>query len=652
MSDNVIQILLIEDNDGDARLIQEMLYESFSATNIGGQKFVLSATDTLNDGIEQALMRPCDVILLDLSLPDSFGIETLLKIRARIQDTAIVVLTGFDDQGVGTEAVQMGAQDYLPKADLDERILARAIRHAIERQRIESAVRRREKEYRSLIDDVFNTSMVAVVILDSTFKIVWCNEATEIYFGISREHLLGRDKRKLIDEELKCVFADPDDYASRLLKAYEDQDFTERFECHVMPDEIRDERWLEHWSQPIHDGMYTGGRIEQYTDITDRKMLEFAQHEARQFTEALHEIAVLLTSTLNLNNVLERILSNLDRVVLHDSASITLVEDDHFRVAYSRRSDDHNKRDTQEIIAEKQMQVEYAPYLNQMYTTHQPILIDDLQEESQVKQSAMRANMRAFVGAPIHLQGQIMGFFSLFSREAAFFNAEHAERLATFAELASIAIQNARLYQHSQELATVEERHRLARDLHDSVSQTLFTCRAMAESALRQWDKNPERARSLMDDVHQMTITALAEMRMLLLELRPASLTQVSLKQLFEQFLQPLQERRAFEIVMAIDDIAPLPPDVQITLYRITQEALNNINKHANAHRVEIHVRDAQTSVMLHIIDDGDGFDPNQISNTSLGLGIMRERASEIGATIEIITSPGEGTRINVIWNR
>ena len=516
-----IKILLVEDNPGDVRLIREMLISS-TQEQIG-----ITQVSTLAAALEHVNQKQYDAILLDLSLPDSQGIDTVMEMAAEASESAIVVLTGIDDDDLGVKAVQIGAQDYLPKNDADSRLLARSIRYAIERHQVEMALRRSEEEYRSLIDDVFDTSMVAVLILDQDFHVVWCNEATKVYFGIGRERLLGRDKRVLIDE-LKCVFADPDDYSARLLKAYEDGEYTDRFECQVIPEGDRAERWLEHWSQPIRDGMYVGGRIEQYTDISERKMLEFAEREQRELAEALQDISALLTSSLDLNEVLSRILANLGRVVPHDSASITIIEDDHFQIAQYQGSE---VRDTQEIVAEKRLQLDYKPYAETMYATQQPVLIGDLQQNPGLQVVAIEANVHAYVGVPILLQDAVIGFINLLSERVAYFNENHADRLMAFSKLAAIALQNARLFDQSQQLAALEERQRLARELHDSVSQTLFTCRTMSETALRRWCKDPERAHKLMQDVNQMTTIALAEMRVLLLELRPASLTIIGLKE-------------------------------------------------------------------------------------------------------------------------
>ncbi len=640
MAKNPISILLIEDNPGDVRLIQEMLFQDRTG------HIMLDTANTLEDGLQQVDQNHYDLILLDLSLPDAFGMDTLLKVEANASETAVVVLTGIEDQTLGLQAVQQGAQDYLSKANVDSKLLMRSIRYAIERYRAEIELRRSKEEYQSLIDDVFDTSMVGVIILDRSFKVVWCNESTEVYFGIEREDILGHDKRHLIDDRLKCIFADPEDYARRLLDAYTRQDFTDHFECHVLPGPRRDDRWLEHWSQPIRSGMFEGGRIEQYMDITDRKQLEVAEQAQREFAEALRDIAALLTSTLDLNEVLDRILASLHRVVPHDTAAITMLEEDHVWVA--RKNED----DSDDIMAERQLQVEYAALLRQMLETHRPLLVADLQDETPASDTARQANVRAYVGAPIQLQRQIIGFINVFSTQRQFFNEIHAERLQVFAGQAAIAIQNARLFQNSQELAALEERQRLARELHDSVSQTLFTCRTMAESALRRWDRDPARARELVEEVHQLTATALGEMRVLLLELRPAALTQLGLKELFEQYLRPIQKRRRFQFKLALEDVAPLPPDVQIALYRIAQEALNNIDKHAQAHKVEISASDHPDHLELVIRDDGQGFNLDTVAANHLGLNIMRERAATIGATLEIESEVSQGTRISVIWNK
>lgn len=635
MSVNVtIKILLIEDNPGDARLIKDML-RSLPA-------YQLTWVETLMDGLTAARETDFDLALSDLSLPDSSGVETVHRLKEDLAHMPLVVLTGSHDEQLGIEAVQAGAQDYLIKGEVDGRGLQRSIQYAHERHRSEEAVRRSEQAYRSLIEDVFNTSMVGVLILDREFRVVWMNNAVEIYFGVTREDILGADKRILIDNKLKCIFADPDDYSARLLLAYEDGDYTDRFECHVTAGEHREERWLEHWSQPINDGIYAGGRIEQYTDITDRKHAEFAEVEQRRFAEALRSTAEGITSTLEMEVVLDRVLENIDQVVPNDSANIVLIDQDEFHVARSRGD---NKIATQELVGIRSG-LNAVSVLDQMRQSRQPLVLSSLDRLIEAHSYPPMGQIHSYLGAPIILQDEVIGFINIFCHLQSCFEQSTTEWLKAFAAQVAIAIQNAQLFRRSKELAAVQERQRLARELHDSVNQTLFSAQTMAEASLRQWTTNPTEAYALLDEVYHLLASALSEMRVLLLELRPASLTQVGLKQLFEQYLQTTLANQTIRIQFEIEDIPLLSGDVQIALYRIVQEAVNNVVKHAGARTITVQARQSQEMLVLSVRDDGRGFSTEDERPTSLGLNIMRERAESIAARLHIESNVGQGTQV------
>ncbi len=143
-----------------------------------------------------------------------------------------------------------------------------------ERKRAEEALRESELRYRSLTDDVLDTSSVGIFILDSDFQVVWVNQALECYFGLRRKEVIGKDKRQLIRERIKDIFEDPVYFTEKVFATYDNNTYIEHFECHIVPDSEREERWLEHWSQPILSGLYAGGRIEHYSDITERKKAE------------------------------------------------------------------------------------------------------------------------------------------------------------------------------------------------------------------------------------------------------------------------------------------------------------------------------------------------------------------------------------------
>lgn len=198
--------------------------------------------------------------------------------------------------------------------------------------------------------------------------------------------------------------------------------------------------------------------------------------------------------------------------------------------------------------------------------------------------------------------------------------------------------------------AIVSERTRLARDFHDAVTQTLFSASLIAEVLPDLWEINPAEGRKRLEELRQLTRGALAEMRSLLLELRPNSLGEIPLHDLLRQLCESLIGRARLPIQFSDEGQAEIPPEVQITLYRIAQEALNNIVKHAKATKVVVTLHMGE-SVRLVIIDDGSGFDLAAVSPDHLGLKIMCERAEAIGAECSIYSQPGEGTQISVIWH-
>ena len=228
--------------------------------------------------------------------------------------------------------------------------------------------------------------------------------------------------------------------------------------------------------------------------------------------------------------------------------------------------------------------------------------------------------------------------------------AETVEVLELLANQAAIAIENARLYRQAEESAAAAERNRLARDLHDAVTQTLFSASLIAEVLPRLWERNSEDARHRLSELRQLTRGALAEMRTLLLELRPATLAEASLGGLLRQLAEATTGRARVPVTVTLDGERRLPQDVQVALYRIAQEALNNVAKHSGATQSAVLLRCGLTHAELCVSDNGRGFDPGVLTPGHLGVGIMRERAQSIGAALRIESQPGHGTRIVVVW--
>jgi two-component system nitrate/nitrite sensor histidine kinase NarX len=228
---------------------------------------------------------------------------------------------------------------------------------------------------------------------------------------------------------------------------------------------------------------------------------------------------------------------------------------------------------------------------------------------------------------------------------------EDQRLVLALAQRAGLAIQNAQLFERAQQAATAEERQRLARELHDAVTQTLFSASLIAEVLPRLWERNAEEGRQRLEDLRRLTRGALAEMRTLLLELRPAALTETPFGQLLTQLGEATASRSNVRVTVRTDgEPFALPAEVQIALYRVAQEALNNTSKHANAEHAEVHVRWRADGVDVRLRDDGRGFVRSGVAPGRLGLGIMEERARSIGAELRVRSRPGTGTTVTVGW--
>jgi ligand-binding sensor domain-containing protein/signal transduction histidine kinase len=206
------------------------------------------------------------------------------------------------------------------------------------------------------------------------------------------------------------------------------------------------------------------------------------------------------------------------------------------------------------------------------------------------------------------------------------------------------------LRESEREQAVVAERNRLARELHDAVTQTLFSASLIAEVLPRLWSKDPEGGREQLAEVRLLTRGALAEMRSLLLELRPEALARAKMDDLLRQLGRAMTGRTGVPVSVEAHVEKPLPADVHVALYRIAQEALNNAAKHAEASQVDVRFKYQAGEAMLAIRDDGRGFGTESIQPGHFGVGIMRERAAAVGAELEIRSEPGSGTEVAVVW--
>jgi PAS domain S-box-containing protein len=261
---------------------------------------VVGCSCTGEEAVAMARQLGPDIVLMDIVMPGKLdGIDAARIIRREI-DIPIIFITAYTEKEIVERARSIEPHGYIAKP-LNTRALEVAVDIALQKKEIEGLLRDAEERYRSLTDDVLDSSAVGIFILDADFRIIWINQAIERYFGLKRKSVLGRDKRRLIRDRIKNIFEDSEGFAKRVLATYDHNTHIESFECHVLPDSNREERWLEHWSQPIASGMYAGGRIEHYYDITGRK-------QAERLLQIQRDLSVALCSTSNMKRALDLLL--------------------------------------------------------------------------------------------------------------------------------------------------------------------------------------------------------------------------------------------------------------------------------------------------------------------------------------------------------
>ena len=205
------------------------------------------------------------------------------------------------------------------------------------------------------------------------------------------------------------------------------------------------------------------------------------------------------------------------------------------------------------------------------------------------------------------------------------------------------------LRESDAEKAAQRERIRLARELHDSVTQALFAATIKAE-ALTLDESLPAETTAAAEEVRRLTRGALAQMRTLLLELRADPLDEIPIPQLLRHLAEAAESRARIRVRISVHGEAMLPPALNEPIYRIVQEALNNVARHARAADAWVTLDVARTGVHLVVGDDGKGFDPDLVDPSHHGVRSMRERAAEAGAELKLATSPGRGTEVIVDW--
>jgi PAS domain S-box-containing protein len=387
------------------------------------------------------------------------------------------------------------------------------------------------------------------------------------------------------------------------------------------------------------------------------------EQRQRRLAESLRQVALDLSGSLDLKAVTSAIFTQLQRVLPCESAAVLLADGTTLSVmagigsAAAAIGQPIPLDSTDRIVAAYHTR---RPQIESLAPPEQSRPMHNAMPELPWRSRTGTAGPGRWIGVPLVRGQTTLGVLAVDYSVAASANDEVISTLEAFAGHVAIAIDNAQRYHAASELAAARERQHLARELHDSVSQSLYFANLAAETLPVIWELDPDEGRQRLEELQRFTNSAQAEMRTLLFELRPGMLVDMPLHDALGRLIAVLTAKMAaVELEIHLGLTPPLPPDVQIALYRIAQEALRNVMQHARAERVglQLELRPAyilgrpwQGALTLTLADNGRGFDPAAIPPGRLGLTSLAERAAGIGADLQITSAPGAGTQVRVVW--
>ena len=519
-----------------------------------------------------------------------------------------------------------------------------------------------------LLERYFCSIDTLIAYMDRDFNFIRVNEAYAKSGGYSVDNYLGKNHFVMYPHpENQEIFQRVVDTGEPFTV------FEKPFEYPDHPD------WgVTYWDwslQPVRkpDGVVEG-LVLSLVDVTGRKRAEIelarqnqellalsrVEHELREFAESLAQSTISLNASLELEQVLVTILEQIHRTIPFTSGDIILKEGDSFRIAGILNTCEASDAWPPAGMSNS---LDDFPLLDQVFSTLQPLLMADVDGTAEWQRQAGLGWVRSYVGAPLVAAGQVFGIINLHSDQPGAFNHRSVEQLMAYTAPAAAAMQNAWLFEQvrssrehlqalSRRLVEIQEGERryIASELHDEVGQAL-TGLTLGLQMIDKKADDPQGVRAEVAGLNRMLEGVLEELHRLAMDLRPASLDHLGLAAALRQHVAMVNDRYGFTAQFEMVGIQDrLPDELEIAYYRIVQEALNNVVRHARAKRVDVILEQRGNNLVLVIEDDGIGFNPEAVMRKGgrLGLFGMRERTEMLGGELIIESKPGKGTTIVV----
>ncbi|HWF61176.1 MAG TPA: PAS domain S-box protein [Nitrospira sp.] len=598
-----MRILLIEDNPGDVRLLRERLAEGDTG------RFELTHVDRLSAGLERLVETSFDVVLLDLSLPDSHGPDTVFRIRATSDRMPIVVLTGVEDEMLGLQLIQSGVQDYLVKGQVTGPLLTRSLRYAVERVRMEEILRESEARFRAIMDN----SPTLMFLKDVEGRYLLVNRRFEEVFHLMSRDLIGKTDEEIFPAAQAEAFRADD---RKVLEGGAPMKFEE---VTLDDDGLRTSIVVKF---PLLNAQgRCSGLCGIATDITERKRAESALQKAqRKLRQTLQASNTGLWDWNTVTNEVEFTLEWKRQLGYEDHEIAGRFEEWEARL---------HPEDKERALAYVRAYVEKpeGEYTLEFRLRH---------KDGSYRWIAARASFALEPdGRRVHLLGSHMDITDRKRAE------EQLQR--TLGELRTLS--------RKMDVVREEERTRIARELHDELGVRL-TCLKLDLARLQSLAGGSQFPRAKMKEkVHSMMAdidSTIASVQRLVVELRPGILDDLGLVAAIEWQCQDFERRSGTPCVCkASQEKIVLDGAHATAAFRICQEALTNVARHAKARSVRVLIEQVNGELLLEIQDDGQGIRTEQLTESaSSGLLGMCERARGLGGRLAIAGQPGKGTTV------
>ena len=391
--------------------------------------------------------------------------------------------------------------------------------------------------------------------------------------------------------------------------------------------------------QEIADRLRAEAEVEQMVETLEQRVAARTEELATFF-----DLILLAGQGIGLPKILEQVLPQVIEVTHSEAVGIDLLDAD--RSALILVAKENFPEELPARLPVEELPPEFQRWLE---GPNDPLSMRDVESMPSLLSAFRSVGLQSYLGAQIRIGDRTEGVLSCFRFTEHGYSADETALILALAHQIGLILEIDRLRENAEAMAVLEERQRLARDLHDSVTQSLYSLslfsRAGREAAE---DGDADRLNRSLTELERNTLHALREMRLLLYELRPADLEQVGLIRAIELRLNAVERRANLQLDVRLDELGDLSSAQEVELYHIIVEALNNVVKHAAATRVALHLTQADGYLHLRIADDGQGFDPAH-ARGGMGLRNIRERVARLDGQLTVFSEPGAGTRLEAV---